>query len=257
MFIIFPEIVLFIFNVTNVNDIPIIMNAVRLFSFSFMGYTISSLYIFYAQSVQYNKLANIISLLESLIFPVFFTYLLGYLLGVNGVWIGFSVAEFISVLFIFIYSKHVAKKTNDEYSGFFINKNNTDEEVYEFTLKGTVNNVVQLSQKVQTHLSEPGTKVCLAIEEMLTHIIDLNGEIDLIDIIIRDKKDEVIISIKYSGIPCNPTEKDNIKTSDVEGVKEIIDSIDYSKIDDLTEIADNIDYSQILELNNVCITIKY
>lgn len=80
---------------------------------------------------------------------------------------------------------------------------------------------------------------------------------DLVDIIIRDKKDEVLISIKYSGIPCNPTKNDNLKTSEIEGLKEIMNSIDQSKIDDLIEIADKIDYSQILELNNVCITINY
>ena len=259
LFIIFPKIILFLFNVNNASDIPIVMNAIRLFSFCFVGYGICNLYVFYAQSVQYNKLANGISLVEGLILPVVFAYLLGYIWGENGVWIAFPIAEFLAVLLIVIYSKYISKKTNNEYSGFFLNKTPMDDQVYEFTLTGTKEDVGQLSGNIQEYLSESesGMKVCLAIEEMLTHIINLNDEVDLIDIIIRDKKDEVLISIKYSGIPCNPTEKDNLKTSDIEGLEDIINSIDYSKIDDLNEIADNIEYSQILELNNVCITIKY
>lgn len=259
LFIIFPEIILLLFNVTNANDVPFVMNAIRLYASCFIGYSICNLYVFYAQAVQYNKLANAISLVEGFILPVLFAYLFGYLWGLNGVWISFPAAEFLAVLLIWIYSRHVAKKTNNEYSGFFLNKTHNDDEVYEFTLKGTIKNVSQLFKDIQEYLSDSktGTKVCLAIEEMLIHIINLNGEVDLVDIIIRDKKDEVLISIKYSGIPCNPTKNDNLENSEVEGLKEIMNSIDQSKIDDLIEIADKIDYSQILELNNVCITINY
>ncbi|WP_295615988.1 hypothetical protein [uncultured Methanobrevibacter sp.] len=97
----------------------------------------------------------------------------------------------------------------------------------------------------------------LSNEEMLSHIIELNEEVDLIDILIRNKEDKVLISIKYSGIPCNPLEYENLKNREDEELNRIINSMDLSKMKDLLEIADNIDYSQILELNNVLITIKH
>ena len=71
---------------------------------------------------------------------------------------------------------------------------------------------------------------------------------DLIDIIIKEKKDEVLVSIKYSGIPCNPIEAEDSKKSENENLN--------FRMRDLSELADNIEYSQILELNNVLIEIN-
>ena len=168
------------------------------------------------------------------------------------------MAELLTVLIIYIHSKYFSKKSNQEYSGFFLNKTNDNGQIWEFTLKGTNEDVSNLSEEIKKHLndSESGMKVCLAIEEMLKHIIELNEELDLLDIIIRNKKDEVLISIKYSGIPCNPLEQENLKNTEDEDLNRILNSMDHSKMKDLAEIADNIDYSQILELNNVLITIK-
>ena len=78
LFILFPQIVLFIFNVSNPADIPTIINVIRIFSISFLAFAVNSLYMFYAESVQYNKLANIVTLLQGLIFPVLFAYIFAY-----------------------------------------------------------------------------------------------------------------------------------------------------------------------------------
>lgn len=118
LLILFPQIVLLIFNVNNPADVPIIMNIIRIFSISFVGFAINSLYSFYAESVQYDKLANIITLLQGLIFPVVFAYLLTNLWGADGFWISLVVSEFATVLFIFIFSKVMTKRSNGEYSGF-------------------------------------------------------------------------------------------------------------------------------------------
>lgn len=248
--IIFPEIILFLFNVQNPADIPTVITSIRIFSLSFVGYGICNLYIFYIQAIQFNKLANVVSLFEGLIFPVIFAYLLGYLWGINGVWISFAVSEYLTILLLFIYSKYLEKKSKHEYSGFFINKQDNSIQKWEFTLKGTVEEVSKFSKEVQKHLdnSKSGTKTCQAIEGMLTQIINLNEEVDLIDIIIKNKKDKILISIKYSGIPCNPTEAENLKNGENK-------NLDF-RMDDLSELTDNIEYSQILELNNVLIEIN-
>ena len=107
LFIVFPQIILFIFNVKNPSDVPAIMNIVRIFSISFIAFAINSLYSFYAESVQYDKLANMITLLQGLVFPVVFAYILAYLWGADGFWISLVVSEFATVLFIFIFSKVV------------------------------------------------------------------------------------------------------------------------------------------------------
>jgi hypothetical protein len=79
----------------------------------------------------------------------------------------------------------------------------------------------------------------MAIEDMIVHIIDINENIDLIDVIVRDTGDYILISIKYSGIGINVTEDESIE----------------SNIAILNSVSQKIDYSQILGLNNIVITI--
>ena len=65
---------------------------------------------------------------------------------------------------------------------------------------------------------------------MLFYIIDINDGLDWIDIIVREKDDSFLISIKDNGINFNP---ENINSS-----------------------ADDIDYSQILGFNITLLTVK-
>ena len=242
LFIIFPEIPLYLFNVTDPNSIPIVINAVRLYSLSFVGYAITNLFIFYSQSAQYIKLSNFVSIIEGLILPIAFAYILSYFWGVNGLWISFTVSEFVTILLIVIYSRYMTKKTNNAVSGFFLIKNNQDTTIFEYTIHGNMDEALNLSKKVQEVLSysQLSQTVSLAIEELLVNIIKLNDGVDLIDVTIRDKKDSIVLSVKYSGTLFNPLECDHSMNLHI-----------------LNKFVDNIEYSQILELNNTEITINH
>ena len=242
LLILFPQIVLLIFNVNNPADVPIIMNIIRIFSISFVGFAINSLYSFYAESVQYDKLANIITLLQGLIFPVVFAYFLTNLWGADGFWISLVVSEFATVLFIFIFSKVMTKRSNGEYFGFFLNRKHDGSSVFEFTINGNIDDAVNLSSNIQKSLDDERLSllVSMAIEDMIVHIIDINDDIDLIDVIIRDNEDYILISIKYSGICINIMEDESME----------------SNMSILKSVSQKIDYSQILGLNNIVITIN-
>ena len=244
LFAVFPQAIMFLFNVKNASDIPLVLNAVRIYSLSILGYAINFLYIFYTQSVQYNKLSNVITVLEGLIFPIILANVLTYFLGANGFWISFAVTEAVTLLFIYSYSKYANRKYKDEYSGFFLVKQHNDEKVLEYTIKGNVNEAVDLSSEVQNFLS--GNKsaifVSMAIEEMLVNIIDINESVDTIDVIVKNNDEHILISIKDSGIDFNPVVENH--------------ALKFDNISVLNRIADNIDYSRILGLNCTVITIN-
>ena len=150
----------------------------------------------------------------------------------------------MTILFIFFYSKYINKKTNGEYTGFFINKHNDDEKVFEYTISGDVEEAVNLSRGVQDYLkgNKSETLVSLAIEEMLVNIINNNENVDTIDVIVRNDEDNILISIKDTGVEFNPViEKE---------------SLEFDNISVLNKIADKIDYSRVLGLNSTVITIK-
>ena len=89
------------------------------------------------------------------------------------------MAELFTIIFLFAYSKYINRKTDGEYSGFFINKHNEDN-VFEYTVHGDVKEAVNLSQEVQNYLKDNKSAaiVSLAIEEMLVNIININDNVD-------------------------------------------------------------------------------
>ena len=244
LFIVCPQVLLLLYSVKNPSDIPVVLNAVRIFAISYVGTAITFLYTFYAQAIQKNQLSTIISLLEGFAAPIGFAVLLSFLFGGNGIWISFAIAESVTILFIFAYSRYINKKTDGEYSNFFINKHNDEESVFEHTINGDINEAVSLSRDVQEYLSDnkSAALVSLAIEEMLVNIININENVGTIDVIVRDNEEDILISIKDTGIDFNPVAES--------------DDLEFDNIGVLNKIADKIDYSRVLGLNSTVITIK-
>jgi anti-sigma regulatory factor (Ser/Thr protein kinase) len=244
LFIVYPRSLLFLYSVKNPAHVPVVLNALRIFAISYVGTAITFLYTFYAQAIQKNQISTIISFLEGFAVPIASAFLLSFVFGGNGIWISFAVAEVVTILFIFAYSKYINKKTKGEYTGFFINKHNDDEKVFEHTISGNVNDAVDLAREVQEYLSDnkSATLVSLAIEEMLVNIININESVDTIDVIVRNDEDNILISIKDTGIDFNPVVEN--------------EEIEFDNISILNKIADNIDYSRVLGLNSTVITIK-
>ena len=242
LFTLFPQTLLYLFSVSDPSHLPIVMNAVRIFSLSILAYSINFLYIFYLQSIQDNKLANVVTLLNGLIFPVAFVFIFSTIWKENGIWFGFIVSEMATLVFIYLYSRYINKKSNGKYSGLFMKKQHPeDERMREYTINATENDAVDLSREVQEFLSNDKTFISLAIKEILIHILDINDKLDWIDVIIRENNEFALISIKHAGIGYHPEDYPNL---------------DSDNINMLISISDNIDYSQILGLNNTVITIK-
>ena len=244
LFTLFPQTILTIFSVSDPSDIPSVINAVRIFSLCLLAYSINFLYIFYIQSIQNMKLANILTLLNGLVFPVIFVFLFSIIWKENGIWFAFVVSEIATLLVIYLYSVYLNKKTQGEYSGFFLKKrHNENEKMLEYTIHANENDAVYLSKQVRDFVMDEktGELVSLAMKELLIYILEINDKLDWIDVIVRDNDKSTIISIKHSGIGYNPQ-------TDTE--------LNSKHIDNLISISDNIDYSQILGLNNTVITIK-
>ena len=224
------------------------MNAVRLFSLSYIALGINFLYIFYAQAIQKDKLANIIQIVEGLIFPLVSLILLFKAYGDFGIWISFFVSEIGVLIFIILYSRYIKRQSNGEYHGFFINRQQDNRNFIDFTINGNVEEAVGLSQEIKNYLGDDivSTRARLTVEEILTNIIKVNETSGTIDVYLKNSDEEIILSIKDDGIEYNPVIE--IESEDNE--------LEFDNITVLNKIADNVDYARVLGLNNTVISIK-
>lgn len=240
---IYPQILLLLFKVDNPEHIPYIMNSVRVYSLNFLALGINFLFIFYAQAIQKDKIANIVQILEGLIFPLLSLVILVFALGDLGIWLSFFASEVAVLLCIIGYSRYVNRKTNGKYHGLFINKSSDEKNFIDFTINANIEEAVGLSNEINKYLGDnaDSTRVSLAVEEILTNIIRLNKSLGTIDLYLKDTDEEIILSIKDDGVEYNPiVESEDLK---------------FDNISVLNKISDNIDYTRVLGLNSTIITI--
>ena len=248
IFLIYPQCLLFLFSIHNPVDIPIVTNAIRLYSLSFAGLVVCFIMAYYAESIKRDRYSFMISIIEGFIVPVAFAALLIPVLQSNGIWIAFFIAEIVAILFMFAYTKYIEGKSGGEYYGFFLLKKQDSGDVIDLSINGNVNEIIDLSSKVQEYLKSRNisdlnsTRVALAIEEMLVNIVNTNENVGSIDVMIKFKEENILIGIKDQGIEYNPT---------IRRQGDKFDNIEF-----LNSIADKIDYSRVLGLNSTVISIK-
>ena len=169
-------------------------------------------------------------------------------MSTNGIWIAFLLAEIFAIVFMFLYSRCIERKTNGEYKGFFLLKEQDEENVLDLSVNDDLNEITDLSMQVRDYLKSMNisdlnaTWVSLAIEEMLVNIVDTNENVGSIDVLVKILSDKILISVKDQGVEFNPTIKR--------------EGHDFDNISMLNDIADKIDYARVLGLNSTVITIK-
>ncbi|WP_169805443.1 MATE family efflux transporter [Methanobrevibacter cuticularis] len=268
--ILVPNLIVQIYGITGSENIDITINALRIFSISFIGTAITFIMLFYTQAIEQNKLSFLISIFEGLLILIPVAYILSNFIGGNGIWISFTIAEIVTIFVILISVKIISLKSKGRFKGFLLLEQNNDLEILDITIKGHVDEVINLSKKIIDFSNKKGLNektamyLGLAIEEILVNIINYNNNqynlinnntminnklnnknenLDFIDILIKIGKKEVILSFKDSGIEYDPTiQSDNIQ--------------EFDNITVLKKISDKISYSRVLGLNNTIINIK-
>ena len=246
IFVVYPQLAVVMYSVKQGVDVELVVTAVRLYALSYVGNAITFLMMFYMQAIKRKSIALAISALEGLILPISLIYPLINLFGPTSIWLCFVLAEIITIICIIITTKFINKKTDGEYKGLLLVKDNSLKDQFEFSLDGNINEVVafvrDMSKTFNDILDErTNTLLSLAIEDMLSYIIQNNDNLKSIDFIINITNENVIVSIKDEGKEFNPTVID--------------DEDEFSNIAILNKIADKIEYARIIGLNSTIITI--
>lgn len=247
IFTLVPQTALTLYSVPD-QAAPTVVNALRIFMVCFVGVAVTFLFTFYTQAIKRNKLSLSTSIIEGFVAPVGLLFILTPIMGGDGIWLSFVGAEVITIIYIFIATKHISKKTNGEYGGFFINKKIPTGDVLDLTVGGTLKETVGVAQHIEKYLKELGIDdnkamiVSLSVEEMLVNIININENLDSIDVLVKTQEEHILVGIKDQGIEFNPViENDELK---------------FDNITVLNKIADKVDYSRVLGLNSTVITVK-
>ena len=101
---IYPEILLIIFDITEAYYIEPVTLAVRITVFSLVGRCLTYLLTNYAQAIEQNKIASIITFIEEFLLAIAGALILTKIIGGIGIWISILISETLPLLIFIIYT---------------------------------------------------------------------------------------------------------------------------------------------------------
>lgn len=199
---IWPEGFLALYGFKDLDIAPFIVNALRLYTFYFILSSIPTMLIFYYEAIERSLLSTLLSLMMSLLTPVICVVSLYYIMGSDGIWIGFPVSAIITMVFVIIAVKIMQIREN-EYSGLFFIKRDLIPRTRNYLLSSSGGD----REEFLEHLKGLNTseKFRNDVEELVDGIFKLNGDDLDLEILVIDYEDNVHLDIKYDG------EKENLE----------------------------------------------
>ena len=250
--LVFPQAILQLFNILPEAIIEG-LDAVRLFSVSLLGVTVTFLMIYYYTTVQQRFVANMLSWTEGLLAVVPLAWFLSRIMGFDGVWVAFILAEIIGFLCLFVCVKFICKSSGGKYSDIYLIEKKEKTLLYDVSIKATNNDASKISDEVIRVLTDSGVahstanKAGVALEEITANLSNYTGNKKPADIDIRIGNTDglIVISLRDNGKPFNPVDYTPSEMTEYQ-----TDGIMLLKA-----IAKNIQYNRVLSLNQTIIEI--
>ena len=214
LFAIVPQIILFLYRVSQPQTVEACIWSIRLFVLSYPGLAFFYIMTYYFQAIKRQRLSAIMTFLEGLAFPVCFIWFLTEAFGMGGLWAGVIAVETIAAIVIIMVLVISKAKNREKEELSCLLPARTDPDRYDFTISMNLGEAVKLSADVHEWLntmldSKAAMKSALALEEMLTGIVMANKESnDVIDVVMRKENHDIVISIRDMGVGFNPTVED-------------------------------------------------
>ncbi len=239
--ILFPQIILSLYNLpSSLTDAG--STALRLFSASLIGVTLTFLIMYYYSTIQRRFAANILSWTEGIIVVVPAAWILSKIFGLNGIWVAFILAEVAGFFVVWIYSRYVCKNSGGKLNDIFLIERNDSELIMDVSFNADADNAAKISHDAKNILEQKkfdktvSLKVGVALEEMTLNIEKLNADKKVdVDLRIKRGDDKIIIAIRDNGKSFNPieyyiVEEENLHTDRIMLLKNLAKKIKYNRV---------------------------
>lgn len=239
--ILFPQVILSLYNLPE-NLFAEGSIALRLFSVSLIGVTMTFLIMYYYSTIQRRFAANILSWTEGILVVVPAAWILAKTFGLNGIWVAFILAELAGFFIVWIYSRYVCKNSGGKLNDIFLIEQTDPEIIVDVSLQANADNAAKISSDAKKFLEQKkfdktiALKVGVALEEMTLNIEKLNAgkKID-VDLRIKRGNDKIIIALRDNGKNFNPLEysvpeEKNLHTDGIMLLKNLAKEIKYNRV---------------------------
>ena len=248
----FPETVLGFFSFDAPEKLEAGIPAVRIFSLSLIGMSISYIMMNYFQSTKHKPLSVMISLLRGLIITVPLAWGMGKAFGAEGIWWSIFISEMLTAAAVFAVSFIISKRKSDKYSGILLFEKDAENAAeYDVSLEAEAQQAVSVSESISefalaNSVPEKTARYAgLLAEETVEHIRRFNSgkKPPRIDLFCKVLPDKLILTVRDNGAVFDPAKTDE-------------DNEEFSNLKMINSVAENVEYSRVIGLNNMLVELR-
>ena len=208
--------------------------ALRIYATSLIGVSVSFLVIYYYMTIEKQRLANIISVVNGLLVIVPCAYVLSKVVGINGVWLAFPISELITIFVIWLMAKG---RTGNVYQ-----INEEEPPILDISFSGKEEIGAEASKQVMDFLKKNGidgktaNKIGVTIEEMTENIYRYSGQKQVhIDLRLKADVERLMLSFCDDGPEFDPTiyqldEKEEFSIDNIMMLRAVSKGIEYQRV---------------------------
>ena len=152
----FPQVVLSIFNIYDPNLVNMTINGLKIFSFLYLFRGTIILFMSYAQIIERKLYSISISILEGFVVLIVLTYVLIPFIGINALWVAFSLSELLILIGIVVINFFISRKSQN-LKGFFLVEKSENEmnQILNLDERYSKDHLAEISQFVENNNFNP------------------------------------------------------------------------------------------------------
>lgn len=245
-------------------------NALRCFAAALPFKAVNTVTMNFYQSTKRSMYANLVCLLQSLLYPLVLAVILVNTSGIMGLWLVFPLAEILTLIsvlgFVMVKNHHIFRGLSDVML-LKAEFGSTVADSLELSIPNSMAEVMKLSEGIGEFVKDRDIpeevvgRLSLCIEEMAGNIVQHayhQGEKRFLDFMLTDQTDRVVLRFRDNGAMFDPPAflkdfREKAVQSEAGEKREILTEDTPLGIRLVAELADEIDYQYYIGLNNLTV----
>ena len=227
-----------LYNITDTAELALAVKAVRIFSIMYLARGFYMIFMKYLQVSGRTLYSMFISVFDGFGGIIVVAYIMGKLLGIDGLWYAFPITSFILLAIMLVWNRSIVGASNGAVSGLLLSpREDQAEKVFDVTIFEDGKSISDISEALQNFCTSNGIDIrsaahaALCVEEMAVYTRNHHKKNDYIDILARLYEDRIEIDFRSLGNSFNPlVVSDGDITENIQLLNGIASKLEYTYI---------------------------
>lgn len=200
-----PEAVARLFGDLSAEEMLVVVPALRISSLSYLGLSLSFLFMYYYMATTKRIIAVVISIVNGIVLIIPLAYVLGAFFGIDGIWYTLVIAQYGTLAVIVCMAFSMIMRSKGKYKNFYLLEENSVNDIISFSVDSDIPEIsveAYITEELSAYDSDVKKRIANAVKDLLLYTrsnIRNNKKHTETDVRIRFENDEYIVFMRNDG----------------------------------------------------------